>query len=214
MEWFPAWQMLILQPYNRITIPYKFTHTHSSLTVSSQQGNPTKMDAAASNQRSSQLEFLPGTTHSTKSRNGTVSSICPTSIHRSPAGGHASAQPCCLPYPYHSRLKTRQFCLSSPKMARAGPHFCSWLSSATFLCLPRKEGPSWALLPVSSSFYSRGTQAEQADVAASPTPSRTSCDKLLLLGRKKFTLSSAEPTTSSWPKIPHGSFQLAPAPQN
>lgn len=89
--------------HNRITIPHKFTCVHKYLTLGSQQGNPTKMDPAASHQRSSQLEFLPGTTHkNTKSRNGTGSSTHPTMIHRSPAGGNAPAQPCRLPYPYHS----------------------------------------------------------------------------------------------------------------
>lgn len=216
MEWFPVWQMLILQPYNRIAIPHKFTHIHSSLTVSSQQCNPTKMDVAASHQRSSQLEFLPGTTHSTKSRNGTGCSTRPTLIHRSPAGGHASAQPCHLPYPYHSRLSSRPGSFAS-LFTKDGKGRSPFLLLAVLSNFHRPSQGGGSLLTTITCFIfilQQGkTQAEQADVAASPTPSLPSCDKLLLLGRKKFTLSSAEPATSSWPTIPHGSFQLAPAPQ-
>lgn len=66
------------------------------------------MDPAASHQRSSQPEFLPGTTlKNTTSRNGTGSSTHPTLIQRSPAGVNAPAQPWRLPWPYHSRPNSR-----------------------------------------------------------------------------------------------------------
>lgn len=75
---------------------------------------------------------------------------------------------------------------SSPKIARSGPHFCSWLSSATSFGLPKAR--SWPLLPLWSSLNGRGAQEGQAAVAAPPHP-LTSCDKLLLLGRKQVTFS-------------------------
>lgn len=65
-----------------------------------------------------------------------------------------------------TQLTARPFC-RSPKMARAGPHFCSGLSSATSVGLPKVR--SWPLLPLQSSLYSRGTQEEQAAAAASPS---------------------------------------------
>lgn len=158
------------------------------------------MDPAASHQRSSQLEFLPGTTHkNTKSRNGTGSSTHPIVIHRSPAGGHAPAQPCRLPYPYHSSRPSSRPGSFASFFTKDGRGRSPFLLLAVLRNFSRPSQGT-LLTTVTSWVFILGQRntGRTKSCSSFPHPLPHLLWQAAPPERKKVTLSSTEPVTSSF----------------